>query len=58
MRPGNLYEPVPGRLAARGRFDDRSHEHSPQLQLSMRRKWVALAVGATAGIAALMAVRS
>lgn len=58
LRPGNLYEPVPGPWAARGRFEERSHARSPQLRLSMHRGRLALALGAAAGIVALLSVRS
>jgi NAD(P)-dependent dehydrogenase (short-subunit alcohol dehydrogenase family) len=56
-RPDNLFEPVPGDFAAHGRFDERARYHSPQLWASKNRGWLALAGGAAAAIAAVMAIR-
>ena len=52
-RRDNLWEPVPGDHGAHGRFDARAHSRSPQLWLTMRRRAVALGVGALAAIGAL-----
>jgi short-subunit dehydrogenase len=52
-RPDNLFDPVPGDFAARGRFDDRAKPRSLQLQASLNRRW--LGAGA-AGLAALVGV--
>jgi NAD(P)-dependent dehydrogenase (short-subunit alcohol dehydrogenase family) len=51
-RPDNLFDPVPGDLAAHGRFDDRAKPRSLQLQASLNRRWL----GAAAGLAALVGV--
>ena len=48
-RPDNLFEPVPGNFAARGRFDDQAKRRSAQLWLTKHRRW--LAVGAVAALA-------
>jgi hypothetical protein len=49
--PDNLFEPVPGRHGAHGRFDDRAHERSIQLWVTRhRRSLAALAVGTIAAI--------
>jgi NAD(P)-dependent dehydrogenase (short-subunit alcohol dehydrogenase family) len=47
----NLYEPVAGDHGARGDFDARSHEHSPELALSLHRRTAAavLSAGAVGG---------
>ncbi len=41
-RPNNLYAPVPGDYGARGRFDDRSADYSPQAWVNRYRGWLAL----------------
>jgi NAD(P)-dependent dehydrogenase (short-subunit alcohol dehydrogenase family) len=52
VRPDNLFEPVPGDAGAHGRFDDRSHARSIQLQLTKHRVALgAVAVGAAAALA-------
>jgi NAD(P)-dependent dehydrogenase (short-subunit alcohol dehydrogenase family) len=52
-RRDNLWEPVPGDHGARGRFDDRATEASPQLWATTHRGLFALAgVGALLGAAA------
>jgi NAD(P)-dependent dehydrogenase (short-subunit alcohol dehydrogenase family) len=56
-RPDNLFQPVPGDVGAHGRFDGRSRGGSPQLQATLHRKWLAVALGATVGIAALVRAR-
>jgi NAD(P)-dependent dehydrogenase (short-subunit alcohol dehydrogenase family) len=52
-RPGNLYDPVPGDRAARGRFDDRAVIRSAQLWLTTHRRSVALGAIGAVGILAL-----
>jgi NAD(P)-dependent dehydrogenase (short-subunit alcohol dehydrogenase family) len=42
-RPDNLWAPVPGDFAARGRFSDRARPHSASLWLTMNRPWLLLA---------------
>lgn len=49
QRPDNLFEPVKGDYAAHGRFDRRSHSHSPELWVSEHK---GLSMG-TAGLAVL-----
>ena len=50
----DLYEPVPGDHGAHGDFDYRSHEHSPELWVSLhRRALLASAAAATAAGGAL-----
>jgi short-subunit dehydrogenase len=39
-RPNNLWESVPGNMAAHGSFGERSHQHSPELWLDIHRPWV------------------
>lgn len=39
-RRSNLFEPVPGKQAAHGAFDEQSHGWSPALALTKRRGWV------------------
>jgi NAD(P)-dependent dehydrogenase (short-subunit alcohol dehydrogenase family) len=55
--PDNLWEPVPGDFAARGRFDDRSRDFSPALWASKNRGWLALAGGAALAMAGALAFR-
>lgn len=53
-RPHNLWEPVPGEFAARGRFDDRARRYSGQFSATRHRRWLALAgVALLAGAGAL-----
>jgi short-subunit dehydrogenase len=52
-RPENLYEPVPGSQAARGRFDHRASDRSLQLWMTTHRR--SMVLGA-AGLAAAVAV--
>jgi hypothetical protein len=47
--PNNLYEYVPGRWSARGKFDDRSARTSAEVFVSLNRQWFAMGI---AGIAA------
>ena len=47
-RLDNLFEPVPGRFGAHGRFDDRARARSGQLALAKRRDLIAFAAGAAA----------
>lgn len=49
--PSNLYEPVPGDHGARGVFDDRAVEDSPQLW-ALRHRGLAIGAGVAAGVAA------
>ena len=56
-RPDNLFDPVPGDYAAHGRFDDRARDSSPQMWASRNRRWLALAGGAAAVMAGLLAAR-
>lgn len=48
--PNDLYEYVPGTHSARGKFTDRSVDHSAEICVSLHRGWFAL--GATALLAA------
>ncbi len=52
-RPDNLYDPVPGDYAARGRFDDKSSPSSTQLWATLHRGMLAAGAGVAAGAAAL-----
>jgi NAD(P)-dependent dehydrogenase (short-subunit alcohol dehydrogenase family) len=54
----NLWEPVPGDFAARGRFDDRARQRSVQFWASRNRRWLAFAGGAALAAAGVVAVRS
>lgn len=57
-RPDNLFEPVPGYHGAHGIFDDRAHEHSPQLWVTTHRWLLALAgVGVAGAIYAALSLR-
>jgi hypothetical protein len=58
-RPDNLFEPLEGKAATHGIFDDQATPRSPQLWLSIHRRAVGGAVlAAAAGIgAAVGAVR-
>lgn len=47
--PNNLYEALPGDRTAHGPFDDKAKTFSPQLWLSLNRKWLAVAGLAVAG---------
>jgi hypothetical protein len=49
-RPNNLFEPVPGDFAAHGTFDSRASWRSPELWLSLRRRWMALGLVGAAGL--------
>lgn len=55
-RPHNLWEPVPGNHAARGRYSDRSFGFSVQWWLNKNRRWLALAGLGAAAVATLAAV--
>jgi NAD(P)-dependent dehydrogenase (short-subunit alcohol dehydrogenase family) len=53
VRPGNLFEPIPGGdPGAHGDFDDKAHPRSFQLQLSKRRRELGLAALAGAAVTA------
>jgi NAD(P)-dependent dehydrogenase (short-subunit alcohol dehydrogenase family) len=57
-RPDNLFEPVPGDHGAHGIFDDRAHEHSPQLWATTHRWLLALAgVGVAGAIYTALSLR-
>jgi NAD(P)-dependent dehydrogenase (short-subunit alcohol dehydrogenase family) len=57
--PNNLYEYVPGKWSARGKFDDRSARTSAEVFVSMHRHWFALGIAAAvAGGVALYNKRS
>jgi NAD(P)-dependent dehydrogenase (short-subunit alcohol dehydrogenase family) len=45
-RADNLFEPVPGRRGARGRFGDRASSTSIQLALTKHRAWITTAIAA------------
>lgn len=53
-QPHNLWHPLPGDHGAHGRFDDRARPRSLQLELAMRRGWVATLTLMT--VAALLAL--
>jgi short-subunit dehydrogenase len=54
-RLDNLFESVPGDVAAHGRFDEDARERSIMLEADLRRGWLALAAGAaTAAAGALL----
>lgn len=56
--PNNLYEYVPGRWSARGKFDDRSARSSAEVFLSLHRQWFALGLlGLIAGGVAVAKAR-
>lgn len=60
-RRDNLFEPVPGDFAAHGRFDDRAHEASWQMELNRHRSLIAGGLGTgivAAGIGWLLSRRS
>jgi NAD(P)-dependent dehydrogenase (short-subunit alcohol dehydrogenase family) len=44
-RPDNLWQPVPTTLGAHGPFDRETHDSSLQVELNLRRGWIALACG-------------
>jgi short-subunit dehydrogenase len=50
-RLDNLWQPVPSEFAARGRFTDRSTDHSTELVLRRNREWLALAAAGALGLA-------
>jgi short-subunit dehydrogenase len=52
-RPDNLWEPVPGDLGARGRFDGRAHPRSVQAWASAHRGALVAGTAAAAGALAL-----
>jgi NAD(P)-dependent dehydrogenase (short-subunit alcohol dehydrogenase family) len=56
-RDGNLWEPVDGDFAARGRFNDRARDRSGQFWASRNRHWLALAGGAVLAAAGVIAAR-
>ena len=56
-RPDNLFESVDGLHATRGRFGDRAHERSLQLELSLRRDWLLTAAGAALAALGLSRLR-
>lgn len=52
-RPNNLWQPVPTTLGAHGPFDWETHDSSIQVELDLRRGWIALACSViAAGICA------
>ncbi|GII96516.1 SDR family oxidoreductase [Sinosporangium siamense] len=56
-RPTNLWEPVDDEerdFGAHGRFDARSHPHSPQAWLSRHRRLAAVALGSAAALATVI----
>ncbi|MBV8518337.1 MAG: SDR family oxidoreductase [Acidobacteria bacterium] len=53
QRPNNLWEPVDGDFGAHGRFDDRALDRSVELELNLRREWIAAAAAVGAGAAAV-----
>jgi hypothetical protein len=52
-RPDNLWEPVAGDHGARGEFDHRAHERSPQWWLTSHRGWALLGAGVLALVGTL-----
>ena len=50
-RRDNLFEPVPGDHGAHGRFEKKASAHSPILWASMKRGWLAAALGLIAAAA-------
>jgi hypothetical protein len=54
-RPDNLFEPVPGKRATRGDFDNRAHSRSVQWILTRHRR--ELAVAAMAGVVVPLVLR-
>ena len=56
-RADNLFEPLPGRRAARGDFSDRAHGRSAQWELTRHRRALAGAAGLGAGLLAVGASR-
>jgi NAD(P)-dependent dehydrogenase (short-subunit alcohol dehydrogenase family) len=52
-RPHSLWGPLPGDRGARGRFDDSSHERSPQLWATTHRAALGAAAGAVTALGAL-----
>jgi NAD(P)-dependent dehydrogenase (short-subunit alcohol dehydrogenase family) len=57
--PNNLYQYVPGKWSARGKFSDRSSQSSPEVFLSLHRDWVlAGAALVLAGAGALGPIRA
>lgn len=57
--PNNLYNYVPGKWSARGKFDDRSARSSAEVFVSLHRHWFALGVaGIIAGGIALRKARN
>jgi hypothetical protein len=54
QQPDNLFHPVPGAFGAHGDFDDRAHDHSPELWIGMHRWMVGIGVLGAAGIYQLL----
>jgi NAD(P)-dependent dehydrogenase (short-subunit alcohol dehydrogenase family) len=54
QQPDNLFHPVPGDFRAHGDFDDRAHEHSPELWIDLHRWSVGLGILGAAGIYQLL----
>jgi hypothetical protein len=46
VRPGNLFEPVPGPFGAHGEFDRRARGRSLQAWASRHRAWLAMTIAA------------
>lgn len=56
--PNNLYDYVPGKWSARGKFTDRSARTSAEVYFSLHREWFALGALALAGVGgAVMALK-
>ena len=50
QQPDNLFQPVSGDFGAHGDFDDRAHEHSPELWIDLHRWLTGLGILGAAGI--------
>ena len=57
-RPDNLFQAVPGRHGAHGRFDHIARRHSLELWASLHRGWLCAGIGLAAGAAAVWLGRS
>jgi NAD(P)-dependent dehydrogenase (short-subunit alcohol dehydrogenase family) len=54
QQPNNLFQPVPGDFGAHGDFDDRAHEHSPELWIGLHRWLVGFGILGAAGMYQLL----
>ena len=56
MRPDNLFDPVPGRFTAHGRFDDQAKQRMPALWLAQHWRRLLASAGALIVLALIVSL--